>query len=75
MTPGIRASGKDKTTVTMTYGLMDEVFIHHFFKTKSTEAMRTLGFKRLTFTSGYPSNYTWHYDLVKDDWFPESKAR
>jgi len=75
MRVNVKASGKDKTTVTITYVLMDEVFIHQFMKTKSTEAMRKLGFTRLNLSSGYPSYYIWHYDLVKDDWFPDSKAK
>jgi hypothetical protein len=61
----VRVSGQNKTAITIRYVLMSRPFVYKLVNdSEFMERLRTLGFKKATFTDGYWQ--TWHYDLIKN---------
>ena len=73
MAVDVKTSGNGNQVITLSYVLIGDVWIHQFMKTKATSMLRERGFTKLVLTDGH--GIAWKYDLVKNDWFEESKAK
>lgn len=58
----VRLSGRDNTTIKLTYVLIGDVFVHHCGKGEDIQILRELGFTKVLLSDGYTKTWTITFD-------------